>query len=203
MTLGGVLTENPEPGGRAELFMEFRAHLPDEGANLDASWTFSRALNGAIFRIRLLPSVQLVSAEALGGVSPGAGNPWSNDQAWSNDQLWAWDPTSPAGAALAGETTVTVDLSARGQVLRVGHVVGFREEGVDTAHIVLDIVYEGDNVAAVTIAPPLRRDLGADSEMHFRPRMLAQCRNASDLMGQFRLRRSAVINPARFVEALV
>ena len=87
MTLGGFLSENPEPGGRYHLRMSFPAFWKDRARNKDASWTITRLSAGSIMRIPLLPSVQLVAASDLGGTD--AGLPWSNGEPWNND------PTSP------------------------------------------------------------------------------------------------------------
>lgn len=203
MTLGGASYENQEPGGRAELIMNFAAFATPE-ANLNASWTVSRITNGTIMRIRLQQTVQLVSEAALGMGTEVAGVPWSNDQPWANGQNWLYDPQAQIHAdAAKGASSFSVDLSSLGQVLSIGHVVGFHLDGYDFAHIIMDISYDASDVATVTVEPPLRRALTVSSLMKFRPTMLVTCVNAREVMGNFTSGRHMALNTARFVEALV
>lgn len=201
LTLGGAAVSFPEPGGRAELSMQFATLQEVHGPV--ASWTYSRAMNGAIFRIPIFESAQLVSRAALMAGMVGAGIPWSQGQPWGTLENWTWNPTAPVFAAAArGASSFQVDLSDHGAVLNIGHVIGFSEDGYDFAHVVLDIAYD-DDVATVTVEPPLRRALTTDSRMRFRPKMLATCRNPEELLSGFQLMRRTTPGAARFVEALV
>lgn len=203
LTLGGVFAESPEPGGRAELRMSFPAYYPDVRSSRDASWTFSRIMNGAIMRVHLCNSVQLVSSEALGGRYP-KGIMWDNDLPWANGLGWAWRPTAPvARAATRGSTSVRVDLNLFGQILEIGHVVGFSVAGRDYAHVVMDVAYRSDGAAQLTVSPPLRRDLGTDDAMQFRPSMMVQAKNAGEAMGGLISRRFAALGELQYVEALL
>ena len=201
MTLGGASIENPEPGGRAELMMNF-SRLALASANLNASWTLSRILNGSVMRIRLfLPSVQIVTDAALGIVST-AGVTWSNALPWSSGQPWRANPSAPITAAASkGASTFTCDMSGPGQALKIGHVIGFHVE-YDFAHVVTDIAYSSANEATVTVQPPLRRALTTANQVLFRPVMLVTCANARDVADNFRWGQSMALNSAKFVEAL-
>lgn len=200
LTLGGVSVSNPEPGGNATLKMDFNP-FATEAANIDASWTISRIQSGAIMRVPLFCSVQLVSSAGLGA---GVGDlPWSNDELWSNDQGWASTPSAPVAApAQRGSQTCTVDLSDYGQILKIGHVIGFNSGKYSFAHIVMDIDYTGGD-AEISISPPLRRALTTDSYLTFRPKMMVQCRNAEEVAGTFRAGRHVQLNSAEFIEALL
>ena len=202
MTIGGASVVNPEPGGRAELFMEFD-QLAIDGSNLDASWLISRMLNGNIFRVRLFaPSVQLVAADDLGGVDDGV--MWDNDLPWDNGYGWAFDPTAPVAIGGAkGDTSVKVNMSDYGQVLQIGHVIGFHVDGYDFAHVVTDISYTAADRATITVNPPLRRRVAADDVMYLRPTMTCTCVNAREVMGSFRRGLVMDLAPMRFVEALI
>ncbi|WP_226782756.1 hypothetical protein [Oceaniglobus trochenteri] len=200
MTLGGALVQSPEPGGRATLIMGFG--LLARRANLAASWTYSRAMNGAVFSIPIRCTDQLVDRKGL--LPPATdGIPWSEGQPWGNGENWGWNPTAPLVAS-AGRGTVEVvtDLSAYGPVLQVGHVIGFSVDGVDSAHIVMDIDYDGDT-ATIAIQPPLRRAVTEDVRLRFRPSMLATCRNPAEFAAPFGLGRFTRPGSARFVEALI
>ncbi|MEB3419887.1 hypothetical protein ACFSDD_10945 [Salipiger marinus] len=202
LTLGGVRVGNPEPGGRAELRMGFAAFVTEE-ANIDASWTISRIMNGAVMRVPVHDSVQLVSAAALSGPESG-GLPWDNGEPWATGAYWEWNPTAPVTAAAArGATSVSADLGDYGQVLKIGHVVGFTVGAYDFAHAVMDISYDADDVATITVSPPLRRPLTTDHALKFRPRMLAVCANAASVMTTFVSGRHMTFGDAVFVEALV
>lgn len=200
MTLGGASVSNPEPGGRAELVMAF-ATFPDPAQNLDASWTISRIRNSAIMRLQILSSVQLVPWADLDVADTG--QTWANGAAWANDAPWRASPFAPiAVAALAGVETVTVDLSILGDIVQIGHVIGFFVDGYDFAHMVMDVEYDAGE-ATLTVSPPLRRGLTTDDRMMFRPKMLGVCVNAAEVAGMFQRGRHVQLQPARFVEALV
>ena len=194
------MIESPEPGGRAELHMTF-APFATEKANKDASWTISRMMGGDIFRIPLYETVQLVSGASLS--APSGGLTWSNGQKWSNGQFWAWKPVAEVNAsALKGASQVQVDVGSSGEVIELGHVVGFKDGSYDFSHVVMDVSYSG-TVATLTLEPPLRRAVTTATSMQFRPSMLVQCVNAPEVMGRFRSGRHMAFNAALFVEALV
>jgi hypothetical protein len=200
LTLGGYTNTNPEPGGRGSLVMNFNT-FGGEAANLDASWTISRITNGSCFRIALYSSVQLVSAASL-GVSE-TGNPWSNGEAWDNGQNWAPNYFAPIDqGALRGSIYCVLDMSNFGAVLRIGHVIGFKLDGLDFTHKIMDVSYSGLK-ATVEVSPPLRRDLTTDDVVLFRPKALVRCSNPNEVMGTFSKGRYMTFGTARFVEALL
>ena len=202
MTLGGLSVLSPEPGGRAELQMQFDP-LAIEGSNLDASWLISALCNGQVFRIRLFaPNVQLVAAADLGGNDAGVN--WDNDLPWDNGLGWEFDPTAPvSNGGRKGETSLKVNMSAYGQVLKLGHVIGFHIDGLDFAHVVTNISYTAADRATISISPPLRRDVANTDVMLLRPSMTVTCANAREVMGTYRFGTTMALNAARFVEALV
>lgn len=203
MTLGGFSTESPEPGGRYEIMMGFAPFATQE-ANLDASWTIGRILNGSIMRVRMFDTVQLVPDADLGVGGFENGVPWGAGQPWANDENWALNPFAHVAAAAAkGSTQVSVDMADLGKVLMIGHVVGFALDGYDFAHMVMDISYDEDDVAALTISPPLRRPVTTDDDLLFRPTVTVTCINSREVMGQFQSGRHMQFNSATFVEALV
>lgn len=201
MTLGGVSVESPEPGGRAELALEFSA-FATEAANLNASWTVSRICNGNVMRVRLWDSVQLVKGADLFGSAADHYEPISDSPA-SDGEPTRWAPQVPVAAAAAkGAASFTVDMTDVGEILRLGHVIGFNVGGYDFAHMVMDITYAA-GVATVEVSPPLRRALTTSDAMLFRPAMLVTCRNAREVMSNFTSGRHMQLNGARFAEALV
>lgn len=202
MTLGGALTSYGVAGGRITLDMAFST-LPRE-ANAAASWTYSRVMAQAILRIPIRCSDQLVPAADLGGAAVMDGVPWSDGQPWATGENWAWSPIAPLAAdALRGAESFKVDMSGVGEVLRVGHVIGFSAGQIDAAHVVMDIEYDAADVATVTVQPSLRRAMDAGAPMLFRPSILATCQNPDALAGTFAYGRFTQPGAARFVEAIL
>ena len=205
MTIGGATSINPEPGGRAELLMDFvQFALPD--ANLAASWIMSRLQNAAIMRIPLYyPSVQMITDEVLGISTPNGVN-WSNNLPWSGGAPWRTDPMVDVTVGGAKGTTVVRLNTGSGlqYLLKVGHVIGFHSEGYDFAHMIVNATYFNDGARTeVTLNPPLRRTVTTLDRAKLRPVMLATCPNAREVGMALRLGRFAALNSARFVEALV
>jgi hypothetical protein len=202
VTLGGALLQNPEPGGRAELFMTFPSHFTTQREVNDANWTVSRITNGAVMRVKLYSSSQMVPAAAL-LKSAARGVPFDNGQPWKSGESWAWGPSQPiASDALEGDVSFSIDTTKYGDVLDLGNVIGFSVGDGDFTHVVMDIRPD-DGLTVVTVSPPLRRDLAVGEAMLFRPSMLVQCRNAREVMGGLKQRRFAVLNDAHFVEAFI
>lgn len=201
-TIGGALSESPEPGGRAMLDVSFNAMKT--ASNVDASWTMSRILGGSIMCVPIVSSPQLVPAADLDGAEFDLGVPWGNDQPWGNGENWAYDPSSiVTEIALAGSASFKADLSGYGEVLTVGHVIGFKSGSYHFAHVVMNISYSAASVATVQVSPPLRRDLAVGAEMMFRPKFMGVARDASSFKSAYTP--AGVVQPGRveFIEALV
>lgn len=202
MTLGGALVQYPTPGGRISVTMDFATFSTVE-ENEAASWTISRIMAGALMRIPLYRTVQLVPEADLAGLDE-PGIPWDGDIPWATYENWEWNPSVAVTAtALRGAETFSADFGDLGEVLHIGHVVGFFADGYEFAHIVMDITYDESDVATVTVSPPLRRGLTTDDRMLFRPRLIATCANPDQVMGNFQSGRHMTFGQARFVEALV
>lgn len=196
LTLGGVSISNPEPGGRGELMMEFSA-FPDPAQNLEASWLISRITNGAIMRVRLLDSVQLIPALEI---APAA-SAWLTDAAAPGGKRWT--PQAPLSAtALAGAVTFSVNTTTCGPCIRRGHVVGFRSGTYEFSHLVESVSYAG-TTATLTVSPPLRRGVSSGGYMQLRPAFMGVVRNAAEVAGLFQRGRHVQLGAAQMVEALV
>lgn len=201
MTLGGALASNPEPGGRAELFLTFPAWRRGASA-LEISWAMSRLTNGSILRYRLRSSVQLVPWADLDIADTG--QTWLDGGGWENGAYWQASPYAPVTAAASkGAETVIVDCSIPGRVLSRGHVIGFTVGDYDFAHVIMAISYDGDDRATLTIAPPLRRALTTSNRLFYWPALLVTCRNAAEIMAQVTRRSHLGLGAVQFVEALV
>lgn len=202
MTLGGASVENPEPGGRAKLLLTFPRQA-NASSNLAASWVLSRMQSGAVFRIQIgSPSVQLV-ADADLGISTATGTLWSGGQTWANGLGWKADPSARVQIAAAkGATTLRVG-HPFGAVLSVGHVIGFRSQGVNSAHIVTDIENYNTTNMDVSIMPPLRRAQATTDRMLYRPKMLVTCPDAKSAMSAMRYGTTIELGSLRLVEALI
>lgn len=199
-TLGGFNVTNPEPGGVASLRMTVAMDHSAE-ANRAASWLASIIQNGRYIRIPIKNSVQLVSSSALGLTTGGL--TWSNGQKWSNGQFWRFSPKAAvAGSASKGAATVSINMSGYGQVLEIGHVIGFKSGDYDFAHHVEEVSYSG-NTATVTISPPLRRAVTTSDECELRPKMIARCVNPQDAIQGLKRRQYMAFSQLDFVEVLL
>lgn len=206
-TSAGVQVLSPEPGGRAYMDVAFRTMA--ECDTLAAAWVASIGRNGAVWRVPVFNSTQLVSPAALGvdAAWDTLGVPWAHDQPWSNGLGWAFEPSAAVSApAPDGAISVTVDTAGLGRVIERGHVVGFRSGEKVSAHHVDLIDYSGA-AATLTISPPLRFDVAADARMSLRPKMLATIRDADGFRAMFERgrHRGEYMTPgnATFVEAIL
>lgn len=181
VTLGGVTLTNPEPGGRGELILDFPTFVSDDALRL-ASWLITRLRNGSVFRYDLLETPQLVPEAEL-----------------------SVPRTAPVNAnAALGATSIEIDMSTQGQILKVGHLIGFNyDSGAwGATHAVLGISYDGSDIATVEISPPLRRATTTSDVARFRPAMLMQCINPREVLSTYRWGRHIQLGQARFIEAL-
>lgn len=202
MTIGGARNWHPEPGGRGSLEMNF-GPIAVEQANVDASWTASRIRNGAVMRIPVHKSVQLIPSSDLSGPS-GDGLPWSNQEPWAGGNFWEWRPYVTANvAALKGTTEIQFDMSSFGEVAKIGHVIGYYVAPYEFACEIMDISYDASSVATAEISPPLRRDITTSTRIHFRPKMMGVRENPGGFANAFQSGRHMAAPSVRFVEALV
>lgn len=187
-TSKGAEMVSPEPGGRAYLEMSFNA-LKTVGDGRLASWLFSKLATGAIFRVPLRISPQLVGDSDLSlGVAtvPAAGLPWHDDIGgdllWDGDIGWGAEVGAPvAGAALEGEVTFLVDMSSLGPVLLPGHVIGYDNR----AYMVDAIDYADSGIATITTNPPLRSAVELGEAITFRPFMLVRITDPAGFRQKF------------------
>jgi len=203
LLLGGAAQINPEPGGRAVMHMIFQRFWTSIDANLDVEWTLSRIRNGAVMRIpvgnrsrQLLPTALITGTPASYTVTPtyipaqGVGAP-------------VWDPKLAVAAnAAKGAAVVQVGMSTLGSVLKPGHVVGFRDTGLDFVHKVMDVTYAGAT-ATLTISPPLRRAVTTSSFCQLRPAIMGTCLDPGSAAGEDVFGKAIGLNPLVFVEALL
>lgn len=185
-TTGGTLIAAPEAGGRAMLQAQFSA-FGGWGGRVNArliSWLFSKIANQTIWRFPIARSPQLVSAMDL-GLDPALdddGIPWDNDQPFDNGFNWLFEPAVEVTvAALEGSTSITLDLTAYGDVLQYGHLIGHHGR----AYHVDEIDYPGDGAATLTVSPPLREDVGIGDLITFRPTMLCTVQDPSAFRAMF------------------
>ena len=203
MTLGGAAIENPEPGGRGKLLLRFPPQA-NTSSNLSASWALTQMQSGAVFRIAIgNPCVQLVT-DAVLGINTSVGTTWSAGQTWANGLGWAADPSvRVTKAAAMGATQVTVNIGPFPRALKIGHVIGFFGQGVDTTHMVANIDYSLASFPVVTIKPPLRRALTTTDRLRFRPKILVTNPDAKSAVSAARQGRVIELGLMNMVEALI
>lgn len=200
MTLGGAVVDNPEPGGRAVLTMDFAPFR--RAANIPASWAATMLQAGAIFRIPITATVQLLSANEIFG--DAADLYQSSTDPFTGETVLRWDPFVPiTTAASKGAATFLADFEELGQVLLPGHVVGFTFTDYHVAHKVVSVSYGVDDEATIGVFPPLRRALTTDTKLRLRPLMTATCQGHESVIGSYRLGQIMQFGAARFVETIL
>lgn len=176
-TTGGSRILSPEPGGYSRL--ELQPSMRDEWEYPLASWLMSQT-NGQLMRVRLTKTPQLAGAR-LPPVN------WDNSQPWSNNQPWSGGYSATYyDIALEGSNVVKVNLSAYGQVLRPGHVIGHG----DTTYKIDEIAYDQNNLATITVMPPLRKNVVGGDTVYFQPYFIGYIANAES----FRTMYEAALN---------
>ena len=189
-TSGSVRMLSPEPGGRSVLELEIALSVREWEFPF-ASWLMSKG-NGEVFRIRMAPTPQVVSAREPGTL-------WSRDVLWANHQPWANDITlTYATDALEGSSTVQVVMTGFGDIVRHGHVIGHG----DSAYIVDDIVFDADTqTSIITVKPPLRRNITANDFAYFRPFFTGTISNIGEVRATYDASNNGAIQPGKFVFA--
>ncbi len=179
-TASGVQQISPEPGGRAFLDMSFN-YMRNDTAGRVASWLISKVANGNVFRIPIWKSLQVATGDANSPYD-SFGIPWDNDQPWDNNQNWAYEPlTITTASALAGTTTIVMDLGDLGAVLDYGHVIG---PSIGGAYLVDEIEYDG-TIATIKVTPPLRRAVAQGDLWTLRPAMYGTMDNPESFRSMF------------------
>lgn len=176
-TSGGAQFVEPEPGGFGVL--DIKPSLITSEWNYPlASWLMSKT-NGHIFRVRLAPTPQIAYSRNRGQSAVL----WDEDLLWSNLQAWEGDFSGVyALDALEGSTEVVIDLTGVGAVVQVGHVIGHETH---SCYMVDEIEYE-DDVATITVNPPLRRDVTTGDSAPLRPWFTGRIGNPGDFLSVYK-----------------
>jgi len=178
-TSGGARILSPEPGGRAVLEMQL-AFQVKEWTIPFTSWLMSK-VNGDIFRVKLAKTPQLIMSESLGLVG-NSGIEWAvegqySQKVWDNDQLWSNDFAFPLlSSALEGSVTLVVDTLTYGEIFKFGHVIGH----ADNSYMIDNVEYV-DNVATLTVSPPLRRNINEYDLILTEPYFTGNISNGAEL----------------------
>lgn len=195
-TSGGArVSSGPEPGGRAFLDMQLSLQVK-EWENPIVSWLMTMLSNGAIFRIQLAKTPQVVTKLEDG--EKITEQPWFDDglygvRPWDNGQFWAAEVVSPIiTTSLIGSKVITVNTSAIGQSIKHGHVIGIG----DSSYLVEDIRYQGDT-ATITLNPPLRKTVNAGSLINLLPYFLGSVANISEFRITYDRAQNGHIQPGR------
>lgn len=191
-TTGGARIMSPEPGGRSVLEMQISLQVNEWDYPM-SSWLMSK-INGQVFRVRLAPTPQVLSARSLG-------IPWDNNGPWDNDENWAGDLTGVyASVALEGSNIVTIDMSGYDNALRLGHVIGHG----NNCYMVDDISYS-ESIATITVTPPLRKNVAIGDSVYFRPFFLGTISNGDAFRVTYDAENVGAIQPGSitFTEAVV
>lgn len=196
-TSGGARIMSPEPGGRSQLELQIAMQLM-EWDYPETSWLMSK-INGTVFRIRLAPTPQICGVRRASGGSV----PWDNNGPWDNGENWAGDMTGTyLTAALEGTTSVTIDMSSYGSVLKRGHAIGHSSN----CYMVDAIDYDPNTtIATVTVSPPFRKNVMAGDQVFFRPYFLGTISNGANFRVTYDAGNVGYIQPGQitFMESIL
>lgn len=181
LTSGGARIMSPEPGGRSVLEVGL-AYQPNEWNSPISSWLMSK-INGAIFKIQLTKTPQLVSLIGESNyILNSPGSKWTSDQAWGDGELWADDGQmlSATGTALEGSVSVSVATGSFGEILKHGHVIGIG----NYSYMIDDITYVGTR-ADIVVSPPLRTDVVNGADVLLKPYFLGAIANGGEIRNSY------------------
>ena len=179
-TSGGAKILSPEPGGRSVLEVTPSLQIGEWGTPF-SSWLMSK-INGEIFKVPLVKTPQLASLSGETNYPLGKSISWDNDQKWDNNQFWDDDGAylEVSSVSLEGETSVSLDVSTFGEIIRHGHVIGFENH----SYIVDDVEYE-NSIATISLKPPLRKNISVSDEAYLRPSFLGIIANGSEIKNSY------------------
>jgi len=168
-TVGGARITSPAPGGRSVLEIQPSLQINEFEFPI-SSWLMSK-INGEIFRVRLAPTPQVLSARSVS-------IPWEPDTLWSNDQPWQGDLISKfKSSALEGSSIVLVDMSSIGPRLQPGHVIGHD----NYTYKVDEVSYDENMTATIEVVPPIRKTISVNDVVFFRPYFLGSIANGESM----------------------
>lgn len=172
LTSGSVRIMSPEPGGRSMLELQVALQVR-EWEYPESSWLMSKG-NGDVFRVRLAPTPQVLSARVARN-----GPLWAGDVPWTGDVPWSGDITAfYATEALEGSTTVRVNMTGYGDIARRGHTIGHG----DNCYKIDSVMFDADTqIATMTLMPPLRKNVHVGDPAFFRPFFLGTIANIGEV----------------------
>lgn len=205
-TAGGANALSPEPGGVSFLEMDFNYADTTNNARI-ISWLMSRVANGAVFRVPIRDSLQVLQPSDIGVTVPDSyetvGIPWDqsgSDLLWDQDIGWAYEMNVKATAHyLEGVTSITLDLANFNRKLLPGHLFGHKGR----AYKVMSIEYDDNDVATLTFNPPLRTEMKPYDDAPLRPTMIGKVQDPASFRAKFEYGAYVKPGPIKFVEALV
>lgn len=192
-TSGAVRILSPEPGGRSVLELQVALQV-GEWDNPESSWLMSKG-NGEVFRVRLAPTPQVLSARSA--QPDWRGRLTTDKRPVSTDMLARY-----AAAALEGSTTLVVDMVAHGDRIRRGHVIGHG----GTCYAVDKVQYDySTHRATLTVKPPLRNPVAVGDTVLFRPYFTGVMGNIEELRTTYDAEQVGAIQIGKivFTEAIV
>jgi len=187
-TAGAVRIISPEPGGRSVLELQIALQVREWEFPL-SSWLMSKG-NGEIFRVRLAPTPQVLSARSR----PVA---WDGGVLWAGDVPWAGDVTAFYSAtAQEGETTIKVNMTGYGDVARPGHVIGHS----GTTYKIDEVSFDDDTqIATMVVKPPLRKNIEIGDPAYYRPFFTGTISNIADVRTTYDAENVGAIQPGKII----
>ena len=189
----GFEDNNPVPGSRNQVRMEFPPHQGDIGSLY--SWMINVG-KSSLFRVPVWKCPQLATSAAIEAKENEflKGIPFSTGEGFSTGYGFKYNPTIDLYEnVLEGDTTVKLDMTRHPNILSTGHVFGLGR----STHHVDDISYDGD-IATIECRTPFRRDYsttGIDKIVTLRPSVICQIRDINSFISLFQPARLFVPGP--------
>lgn len=180
LTSGGARITSPEPGGRGVL--EIQPSLRNEWDQPFLSWIMSK-INGEILRVRLARTPQVLTSRSMNAIKDYSPSYAMHDIYGVNQPPIAVNDLTArfASVALQGSNEVSIDMSAIGNVLRVGHLFGHGNH----CYMVDEIEYDGSGIATVGIKTSMRNAVAIDDTVLFRPYFLGSISNGQQIRATY------------------
>lgn len=193
-TAGAVRMVSPGMDTRSKLLLQVSLQT-GEWENPMSSWLMSLGA-GEVFRVRLAPTPQVLSAK-----SPPV--EWSGGVPWYPSSPWSGDITAFFAAdALEGDVTVQVDMTGWGDIARLGHVLGHKFN----TYKIMSISFDSEtNIATIGVKPPLRKNVTAGDITLFRPYFTGTISNISEVVTMYDAENAGAIKIGKieFSESIV
>lgn len=180
-TSGGARISSPEPGGRS--FLEIQPSLQiNEWSAPFWSWLMSNCTSGEVFHIPVVSTPQVYKSSDIDsslsdvGADTAPWEPWGilTQPVWDNNQQWLLDGLGMT--IIAGSLEGSQKIYITDEFLKAGQVIGHK----NVCYMVKDVFADH-----VIVKPPLRKDVGVDDVVLFKPTFTGEITNGDAMRNKY------------------